>query len=86
MKTIPFPEANTLIVPPAGSKNLIPMPVYTNGHSCVSVWQLTDDEIKVLAETRKLYVIVGKPPLEHPAVGVSVDNFIPDFNKHIILP
>jgi len=37
-----FPEANkTIGGPGAGQPEFIPLPIFTDGHTCVSVWALT---------------------------------------------
>ena len=90
MKAINFPEQNDSIQPLTLNTNHIPLPVWTDGTCCISVWQLTDEDIKLLAEGKKLYVMVGAPPDSrfHPMIGLCAENIIPDNGplSNLILP
>lgn len=86
MHNVEFSEQNHIIIP-KGTNNLRPMNCWTDGHCCISVWELTDEEIKLLAETRKLYMIVGTPPVNHPLIGLSAEDIVPKPNQlNLILP
>lgn len=85
MKGIPFPEANSR----AGlaimtTANTEPLPVYTDGYACVSVWELSDEDIKEIIKTRKLQLLVCTKPLHHPIVAISAVNIIPKTPKLIV--
>lgn len=86
MKGIPFPEANSK----AGlailtTANTEPLPVYTDGHACVSVWELDDEDIQEIIKTRKLQLLVCTKPSKHPIVAVSAFNILPK-TPNIIIP
>lgn len=60
---------------PEHMKNIAqPLPVYSDGQSSYSVWELTEAELDMLLKTRKLYLIVLSPPDKHPPVGITVLN------------
>lgn len=79
MKGIPFKESNAF----AGKRifsgsGLDPLPVYTDGQTCVSVWNLTQEDIDRMIKERKFYLMVRIPPDFHPPVHISSENLIPD--------
>ena len=88
MKAIKFPEQNNSITPLNLHSNHIPLPVWTDGKCCISVWEITDEDLKMLAENRKIYLLVGTPPDSrvHPMVGMSPENIIPHNPLNLILP
>lgn len=58
MKPIDFPEANLKLVPPEGRPDVDEMRVFRGNGLIVSCWQLSDDEVAELWETRKLWVVI----------------------------
>lgn len=78
MKGIPFKESNAfaggVIIAGAG---LAPLPIYTDGQTSVSVWELTDEDIKRMVRERKIFLLVRTGPMEHPNVHISSENLVP---------
>lgn len=81
MKSIKFPKANK-VIRIADDKTTQPMYIFTDGQTCVSEWELTDEDIAQIARTRKIQLIVRAEPVAHPAVGLFAGDVIPD----ILLP
>jgi hypothetical protein len=79
MKGINFKEANSKAGWGLVSQiNMEPLPVYTDGHACVSVWELTDEDIALIIKTRRIELLVCTSPLKHPDVGLSVESILPN--------
>lgn len=86
MHNIKFEEQNHVILAPPG-QNLRNLNLWTDGKCCISVYEITDEDLRLLAENRKLYMICGTSPKEHPLIGLSAENIIPNKNPlNLILP
>jgi len=44
------------------------LPVFTNGLQCVSCWQLSDDEIEKIKETKQLWLSVHTGATQPPVL------------------
>lgn len=75
MKAIPFNGANVTLR--GNGDNVRDMVVYSDGLVCVSVWELSDQEMAELLRTRKLYLTVFHPPSNFPPVGLSTEDPLP---------
>jgi len=65
---IKFRETNMILMPPknAPEGTVYALPVMSNGKSCTSCWELTDEEIEYIKEHKKIWVqVMGNthPPL-----------------------
>lgn len=78
MKPIAFPQSNKTLLPPQGMEEECgDLPVYTNGRMCVSLWELTEEEKKELAENGRIWVFVVSGQTQ-PPIALSVDKNIFD--------
>lgn len=81
MKPIEFKEQNKILLKPEGmsDEECGMLPIFTNGQECISCWQLSDEEIEKLKETKCIWLglIAGgtQPPafltVETPFVGIK---------------
>jgi hypothetical protein len=82
MQSIDFEESNVILGKPATmtDEQCNSLNVFTDGQTCVSCWELSDDELKKLMETKKIWlgVLSGttQPPVfltvEKPLQQVAV--------------
>lgn len=69
MKPIEFKEQNRTLGKPEGmtDEECSSLPVYANGSECISCWQLSDEELKKILETKCIWVGVlsgnTQPPI-----------------------
>lgn len=54
-----WPGANGTLSPPLGrEETVVPLPVFRNGVTCVSCWELDDDELAEIVRTRRVFLSV----------------------------
>lgn len=80
MNATKFKKANKLLLI-GGDPTTKPLAVYTDGHTCVSEWELTDEDIASLAISRRIQLVVRAEPTKHPAVALYVGDVIPTILK-----
>ena len=86
MKPIDFTESTLKLGAPKGQeKEVGDLHVYTDKKKCISCWELTDEEIKTLQKTKKIYVGVFSGSTQ-PPIFLSVDTpFIAEFTRYMEL-
>lgn len=74
MKPIEFKEQNKILGAPLGmtSDECGLLPVFTDGNECVSVWELSEDDLKKIIETKCIYVGVLSGETQ-PPIFISVE-------------
>lgn len=75
MKAKPFNEVNCTLR--GNGDSIEDLPVYTDGLTCVSMWEVTPEELQEIIRTRKIYLTVFHTPNNFPPVGLSVHNPLP---------
>jgi hypothetical protein len=78
---IQFKGANTVMRAPEGAENVQDMHVFRTRHSCVSCWELTQEEVSEINRTGKIFLSVlmdgAQPPVyvgsEKETRGVLID-------------
>mgnify|MGYP001095557830 CR=1 FL=1 len=69
MKPVKFKHHNQLLGPPPGmnENECMTLPVFTDGKQCLSCWELSDEEIKEIIETKRIWLAVmsgnSQPPV-----------------------
>jgi len=69
MKPVGFPESNKTLAPPRGmtEEECSTLEVYTDGEQCISCWELTDEELMEVLQTKRIWVHVWfgmtQPPI-----------------------
>lgn len=89
MKPINFPQANVKLVGPQGENdpNVQPMAAHAQNGMFTSCWELTDEEIAELSQTKKIYVMVVSGQQGPPPINLQVsDPFIKHPLGYCILP
>lgn len=74
MKAIEFKEQNRILAKPENmtDEECKSLPVFSNGEECISCWQLSDEEIEKLKETKCIWLGVLSGQTQ-PPVFLSVD-------------
>jgi hypothetical protein len=74
MKPIEFKEMNVILKKPDSmtDEECGSLPVYCDGESCISCWELSDEDIEKLIKTRKLWFRVFSG-ITQPPIGFTVD-------------
>jgi hypothetical protein len=72
MKPIEFPESNFTLTAPQGLENCGDLPCQKSDGRIISCWQISDEELKKLNETKYLYLGVLSPDT-HPPCFITVD-------------
>lgn len=75
MKPIEFNEQNKVLLKPENmtDEECKSLPVFSNGKECISCWQLSDEEIEKLKETKCIWLGVLSGQTQ-PPVFLNVDN------------
>lgn len=55
---VKFPGANSILTAPPGAENVSDLHTFKNGVSCVSCWQLSDDELAEVQRTGRVFLSV----------------------------
>ena len=86
MKANDFTESTIKLGAPKGQeKEVGNLHVYTDKKKCISCWELTDEEIKTLQKTKKIYVGVFSGSTQ-PPIFLTIDTpFIVDFTRYMEL-
>lgn len=64
---IDFPQSNkTLIAPAEREETVQPLHIYSNGHQCVSCWELNEEERAEVARTGRIFVNLLSGPTQPP--------------------
>lgn len=79
MKPIPFPEANRVYQKPQGwtDEECQPLPVFTDGKQCVSLWEPTPEERHAIATGAPVYLLVVLGDIQPPVLLTTDSPFIP---------
>lgn len=58
MRAIEFKEQNAVLGKPAGmtDEECKPLPVFRDGKQCVSVWELSPEELEFINQTKVVYL------------------------------
>lgn len=76
-----FSEQNLLLGPAEGTEEYVqPLPVFSNGQTCTSCWELTDEEIAEITRTRRVWVTVMAGRTQPPILIQT------DFPMHMATP
>lgn len=76
-----FSEQNLLLGPAEGTEEYVqPLPVFSNGQTCTSCWELTDEELTEVARTRRIWVTVMAGRTQPPILIQT------DFPMHMTTP
>jgi len=71
MKAEKFKEANRELLPPDGLEDVVfPLPVWTDGQRCISLWRPTIMERLRILFTGNLWLHVNGPT--HPPLAIDV--------------
>ena len=82
MEAKQFQGQNRLLNPPQswdekGNGECVGLPIFTDGQSCVSVWQPTAEEIELISSGKPICVRVFSGSVQPPiSVGVTAENII----------
>ena len=62
MKPVKFPDANIVITKPPSAGGMVKdLPAFADGKVIISCWELTNDELIDLSQTKKIYLhILGE--------------------------
>lgn len=74
MKPIEFKEQTKVLSKPKNmtDEECSSLPVFTNGTNCISLWELSDEEIEKIKETKCIWLGVMSG-LTQPPVFLSVE-------------
>jgi len=74
MKPINFPESNLKLQKPPGmtDKDCAPLPIHTDGQTCISCWELSHEEINTIIKNRVVWIGVLSGETQ-PPVWLSAD-------------
>lgn len=84
MKAIPFEGANK--TNKSQREGECDLPSYTDGLAHVTKWQFTKEELQYMLEHDYSFYMVGVFGVEHPAVGMTVENPVPIIQIHPLKP
>lgn len=75
MRPVDFPERNKVLQKPKGvtDEECFDLEIYTNGHVCVSVWDLNKEELELIQKTGKVYLQIWSGQTQ-PPVLLSVES------------
>ena len=75
MKPIEFKEQNRILSKPDSmtEEECSSLPVFTNGNECISLWQLSEEELQKIQETKCIWLGVVSG-ITQPPVFLSVDS------------
>jgi len=66
-RPVAFAGANKVLGPPTGEDERVSsMAVFTNGNVCVSCWELSEDELREVVRTRRVWLSVWSGATQHP--------------------
>lgn len=75
MKPVYFKDVNSVLGAPNTTDNNTPecekLPVHTDGECCISLWELDDDDLAAIAESKAIFLTVMSGRTQHP-VSLSV--------------
>lgn len=75
-KAVKFREVNMILMPPKGAKEVYQLPVMSNGLSCTSCWELSDEEIEYITKNKKVWVqVMGNT---HPPMVIIAESPLRD--------
>lgn len=69
MKPVEFKEQNVILGKPESmtDEECEQLPIFTNGEQCISCWEVTEEELKEIVETKRIWVSVlsgsTQPPI-----------------------
>lgn len=85
MEPVIFTQANRCLTAPVSNPDVKPLYVYTDGLQCISVWQLTDDEIETLVKSKKLYISVYSGETQPPIMAMVDSPFTNNLSETLLI-
>ncbi|HEY1171022.1 MAG TPA: hypothetical protein VGH19_06585 [Verrucomicrobiae bacterium] len=81
---------NHVLGAPEGMHNCSPLAVYTNFRACISVWELTDEEVEKIVRGRRIalgvYSGVSQPAVHLQALDAAESPWLPPLEEISVEP
>lgn len=72
MQPVDFDESNHVFTAPKGQEATVNnLPTYYNGELCISCWELSKEDLKLIKDTKKIWLVIAGP--NQPVVSLDVE-------------